>query len=109
MYLSVRERGVTMHTHFMKCYGDFLKEHYSDLSKMNKSELCEAKEIACVMKEIFKADKEYNIVKAMEEHDDFSSVKMDWDEFVIRFRDYYSSADKDEKIKIKQEITGLLG
>lgn len=97
-----------MHTHFMKHYGDFLKEHYSDLSKMSKADLCEAKEIACVMKKIFEADKEYNIVKAMEEHNDFSSVQMDWDEFVVRFKNYYSSADKDEKLKIKQEITNLL-
>ena len=97
-----------MHTHFMKCYGDFLKEHYSDLSRMSKSGLCEAKEIACVMKEIFEADKEYNIVKSMEEHDDLSSVKMEWEEFVVRLKNYYSSADKDEKIKIKQEITSLL-
>ena len=97
-----------MHTFFMQQYGDYLKEHYGDLEKMTTKDLCEAKQIACVMKEIFEADKEYNIVKAMEEGDR-SSMSMQWDEFFTRFKQMYSNADKGEKVKMKQEIVNLLG
>lgn len=96
-----------MHDHFMKHYGCYLKEHYSDLENMTKSDLCEAKEIAKTMKAIFDADTQYNIVKSMEEHDD-SDIEMTWDEFESRFRKMYNEADPNMRNTMKLRITSML-
>jgi len=95
-----------MHTHFMEHYGDYLKSHYSDLDKMSQRDLCEAKMIAKTMKEIFEADKIYNIIKGMEEG--HNQNEMEWDEFYERFSMMYKNADATEKTTMKAEIMKLL-
>jgi hypothetical protein len=56
-------------------------------------------EIAEVMKVIFSADKEYNIVESMVEHEN-EAVEMNIDEFLIRAKKMYSSCDEECKLRI---------
>jgi len=96
-----------MHKEFMDAYGGYLKKHYTDLDNMSCTQLREARMIAEVMKEIFKADKEYNIVKVMEEHDQ-SDIDMNWDEFFVRFVKMYEDADAPTKTTMRTEIMKII-
>lgn len=101
-----------MHNCFMENWGNYLKSNYSDLSKMTKADLCEAEMIARAMKEIFKADKEYNIIEAMENAKDGEAniqTEMGWDEFATRFKDMYDKADAGTKIVMKTQIQKITG
>ena len=92
-----------MHTEFMESYGGYLKDKYRDLDKMSKADLCEAKDIACVMKAIFEADKEYHIIEAMEEGS-LDNIELTMNELLPRLQRMYEEADSTEKTSIKAAI-----
>ena len=52
---------------YSKRIGEHIKAHYSDFENMNREELSELKDWACVMKDLTEADINIRGIKAMDE------------------------------------------
>lgn len=101
-----------MHTYFMENWGCYLKNNYGCLDKMTKADLCEAYEVAKTLKEIFKADKEYNEVVKLERMNDNAENKIELEtdiEDVIKMIDgVYKSSNVETKTMIKDLLMDII-
>lgn len=101
-----------MHTYFMKNWGGYLKDNYGCLDKMTKSDLCEAYEVAKTLKEIFKADKEYNEVVKLERMNDNADRKIELEtdiEDIIKMIDgVYKTSDAETKTMMKELLMEII-
>lgn len=96
-----------MHHYTMNVLGKYVKEAYSKPEHFSVNDLCELKLWAKTMRELLEADKEYHIIEAMESGDS-SDVDMNFDEFILRFKDMYKDADSVMKTQIKTEINKIM-
>lgn len=96
-----------MHNFIMDTYGEHIKNTYCCPDKFTMQDLCELKCWGEAMTQLLKADKEYNIVKSMEERDE-SGIDMEWDEFQQRFTRMYNTAEEHEKMLMRQNIMKII-